>query len=444
MTAARNAFGTEARTMGSEEVALLAAGPQAAVAELDRLTALARADAAAAAASGRWVLGRPDPPTHVPGDVVALRAFAVTSDLVQAARLLEGLSARAVPGGRSGARLAASRLVASIAEAAALYRAVPHFIDTPAAAGILASQPPGPDVVGELRLPYPHIAVFLGQPLEVPADLHDWPEEWDAHVDTAGRLTGVRTTLGNLRAQGGGIDGVMLSEAPNGGLAQEVLWLLSSNPDPTRPAPMCFDRMRGLVWGRLSLAELAPVATNLAAAVAWAEWRPPERRLTLPAEVGSKAWRRATRRGEFRRHEPRGALAGVHVLDLVRSPLSERRRGVDSGRAVATHLRRAHWRLQPVGPGRSQRRVVRVAATVVNPGRRPGADVVYRVPRPDGAPEGSARAEPQATEPPSARPATAEPVIDLRTVELPHPPVGPVGAPRSSAQHESAQPEVTP
>lgn len=445
---AHNAFGTGPRSVGPEELALLLAGPEAAAAELARLTAAARDDAAVALASGRWVLGRPDPESHVPGDVVALRSFAVTGDLAQAGRHLD-VATGAVPGVSHLAETAGRRLVRCLADTATLYGAVPHFIDTATAAGIVASQAPGPDVVGELRLPYPRIAVFLGRPLEVPVTFHDWPAAWDVHTDLDGQPSGLPSAVGGVRARGGGIDGVVLRERPGGGLADEVLWLVSSEPDPTRPAPMCFDRIRAVVWGRLSVAGLAPVATNLAAAVAWAEWREPERRLSLPDEVGSKAWRRAARRGEFRRHEPRGALAGVHVLDLARSPAAERPRSGESARpGVATHLRRAHWRLQPVGPGRAERRVVRVAATVVNAGGHHSGRTVYRVPTPESGPEPEPAGRPEpgpAPRPePSAEAPPSEAVIDLRTVALPDPPTERLGAARPSPEHRHAQPEVSP
>ncbi|MGH9165470.1 MAG: hypothetical protein ACRDZW_08175, partial [Acidimicrobiales bacterium] len=136
-------------------------------------------------------------------------------------------------------------------------------------------------------------------------------------------------------------------------------------------------------------------------------------------------------------HEPRGGLAGVHVLDLGRSPAPERpRAGQSAHPGVATHLRRAHWRLQPVGPGKAELRVVRVAATVVNAGRQPAGRTIYRVPSTD--PEPARRLEPQAEGAPPGS------VIDLRTVALPDPPADRLGAARSSPEHPHSGPEVSP
>jgi hypothetical protein len=245
--------------------------------------------------------------------------------------------------------------------------------------------------------------------------------------------------MGDLRALGGGIEGVVLTEAPGGGLADEVLWLISANPDATKPGPSALDRFRTTVWGRLSSARLAHVAHNLAATVSWAEWRTPERDLDLPDEPDSRPWRKAVRRGEFRRHEPRGAAAGVRVLDVVRSPVADRvvpaRAGDPARSSPATHLRRAHWRQQPVGPGLSERRLVRVPATVVNPGATPLGPVVYRVPPPEGR-SGTGPADM------ADAAVSVDHGLDLRTIELPGPPLGFDPPHRHVA--EPPQPDVMP
>ncbi len=52
-----------------------------------------------------------------------------------------------------------------------LYASVPYFLPASAALGILASQPPEPSLLAELRLPYPAVAVFFGEAFEVPGPL---------------------------------------------------------------------------------------------------------------------------------------------------------------------------------------------------------------------------------------------------------------------------------
>ncbi|MDQ3569839.1 MAG: hypothetical protein M3396_04295 [Actinomycetota bacterium] len=418
------AFGVQPRWV-SAEAALVAMGPGGIGGQLDALFALARRDAAIAWASGRWRPGRADPDHYVPGDVVALRAFAVTADLARVAGYRQVTDTRersGDPGQHQVWETAVNRSALCLADTRALFEAVPHYLDADAAVGILASRPPDPGVVGALRLPHPRIAVYFGRVMELGGDLHDWPRAWDHDTDLVGRPTDVRTGMGDLRALGGGIEGVVLTEAAGGGLADEVLWLISANPDPTKPGSSALDRFRTTVWGRLSSARLAHVAHNLAATVSWAEWRQPERHLHLPDEPESRGWRKAVRRGEFRRHEPRGAAAGVRVLDVARTPVADRvvreRPGDVSRSSPATHLRRAHWRQQPVGPGLSERRLVRVPATVVNPGATPLGPVVYRVPPPEAA-DKAAAASPEADVT-----VAADRGFDLRTIDLPGPAPG--------------------
>jgi hypothetical protein len=409
----KTTFGNEPRHADEAVTALAADGWRRVTGAVDTMASRVLRDVAIAHASGRWYPGRPDPTSYVPGDVVALRAFAVTSDFEAFDRLRTILGDPRT--GQEAQTEAALRTLLVLQDLQSLYEAVPFFLEATVAAGILASRPPGTDVLSELHLPYPHIAVFLGRVFDLPPELFDWPEEWDRTQDPGGRDRHRRTTLGDLRTLGGGIEGAVLAEAPGGGLSDEVLWLVSTNPDPDLPSVVRQDRLRALMYGRLSSSHLAHVATNLAATVCWGEWQE-ARHLDLPDEPRSRSWRKAVRRGEFRRHEPRGGAAGVRILDLGRSPIVRRTvPGVppDSPTRAApvTHLRRAHWRLQPVGTGRSERRLVRVQATVVNPGSTPLSPVVYRIPAPEDRPS---------TPDPEAHPRNAEPdVIDLRRIALP-------------------------
>jgi len=432
------AFGVQPRYV-SAEAALAAMGPGGIAGQLDALFGLARRDAAIAWASGRWRPGRVDPDRYVPGDVVALRAFAVTADLARVAgygRMVASLERSRDPADHEVWETAVNRSALCLADTRVLFEAVPHYLEADAAVGILASRPPDPDSMANLRLPHPRIGVYFGRVLELGGELHDWPRDRDYDTDLTGRPNDVRTGMGDLRALGGGIEGVVLTEAPGGGLADEVLWLISANPDPAKPGPSALDRFRTTIWGRLSSARLAHVAHNLAATVSWAEWRKPERDLPLPDDPESRPWRKAVRRGEFRRHEPRGAAAGVRVLDVARTPVADvvRDRTGDGVRSSpATHLRRAHWRQQPVGPGLSERRLVRVPATIVNPGTTPLGPVVYRVPSPDGPSETGA----------ADTAVAVDHGLDLRTIELPGPAFG-FNPPPGRHMPEPPQPDVTP
>jgi hypothetical protein len=59
-----------------------------------------------------------------------------------------------------------------------------------------------------------------------------------------------------------------------------------------------------------------PVVANVAAAVAWGDWQPPQV-VELPDDVDSGGFRRALRKGAFRRREPGSGVIGVRVLDTV-------------------------------------------------------------------------------------------------------------------------------
>jgi hypothetical protein len=422
MTGSPNAFGIEPRYVDDDTARRAVANAPSLAAQIDAFHARASRDAAIAVASGRWQVGRPDPDIYRPGDAVAIRSIGLGADLVVQRRNLALLRVRPADVIQAELQLnAASGIHLALSEYRALYDAVPHWLDGPTAAGVIDSTPPAPDVLAEVRLPYPRILVCFEHRFDLPAELADWPHTWDHTPDlsTPGRYQ--RSSLGNLRHLGGALEGVVLTERPGGGIADEVLWLVSANPDPSLPMPLAADRYRAMIWGRLPSAGLAHVAHNLAAAISWAEWRQPARSLRLPDDVGSRLWRKAVRRGDFRRHEPHGAAAGVHVIDLKRSAVQRDRLRSSTPeadahrRSPAAHLRRAHWRLQPVGPGRTQRRLVRVTATVVNPGVAMPASPIYRVPMPDGNPA----AQPGASEPSSAahEPPPA-PDLDLRTLPL--------------------------
>lgn len=422
------ALGIAPRSGSATDPNLLRDGVAGLARRIDELLIRAARDAAIAAASGRWRVGQPDPERYRPGDVVALRAFSVAADLTRARSYLPEL-VRVTGKEVDDTQIEAlERMVLTVADVGQLFDAVPHFIEADAAVGVLSSRPPDAASMAELRLPYPQIAVFFGRSLEIGTELQDWPADWDLQTDLSGKPTGNRSAMGDIRALGGGLEGVVISEAPGGGLSDDVLWLVSANPDPTRTGPSRLDRFRAVVWGRLSASRLAHVAHNLAATVSWAEWREPARRLELPSNPASGDWRKAVRRGEFRRHEPYGATAAVRVLDVSRTPVSDRIVDTPAGSAAhnspVTHLRRAHWRHQRVGTGLAQRRLVRVPATVVNPGGAPLGAVVYRIPTPDEA------------TPTRVDAGVDEPHLDLSKVALP-------GARRPDVDtHPERRPEV--
>jgi hypothetical protein len=169
----------------------------------------------------------------------------------------------------------------------------------------------------------------------------------------------------------------------------DLLWIVAANPDPTLPWPANLDRIRGVLRGWRSASTLAPLVTNIAAAVAWGAWQPPATPLPLP-DPDSKQWHKAVRRGVFRRREPRGNAVGVHVLDLGRTPTQSRQSPESGGTTGASrsspipHLRGGHFRRVRVGPRNDWHYDIRWIAPTLVRGDQPVPDrlVVRRLPPP--------------------------------------------------------------
>jgi hypothetical protein len=104
------------------------------------------------------------------------------------------------------------------------------------------------------------------------------------------------------------------------------------------------------------------------AVAAWADWHEP----ADPAIATSSHRRSAALQ--------RAAAAGrVHVLNAARTS-SAALNAHPTARTVAAHIRRGHWRRQPVGVGRAQIRMVRVSPAIIGAGNLPKTAPVYRLP----------------------------------------------------------------
>src|SRR6266536_2836004 len=258
-------------------------------------------DASLQANSGRWNPGRPDPDQFVPGDVAAIRAVASDS-------IVMGVGA------------------ISLERARTLH---------------LRSKPSGDlDLVSDREglLVQFDPSRLLGQPFAASL-LVD--------LDRFG-------VVGELIARGGHLSGLVLLADDDGHLRDDVIWLVAANPRPEAPWPASLDRIRGLVRGFRSAATLAPLVTNVAAAVAWAVWRDPPPTPDLPSDPTPRQLRKALKRNSVRVRERQGALVGVRMLDLARNAARgtrTEREGPSTRRASPIpHMRSGHFRNVRVGP----------------------------------------------------------------------------------------------
>ena len=313
---------------------------------------------------GRWTPGRPDPDQFVPGDIAAIRAVSSDSIVHRVGAIslerARTLHLRAMPSGdldlvsdREGllVQLDPDRLLEQPFAASLLvdlYGAVPYFIPTTAAAAVLASRPPSYTLQQELRVPFERTLVLFGADLELDPDGFPWPEQFPyQELDRFG-------VVGELIARGGHLSGLVLLADDHGYLRDDVIWLVAANPRPHDPWPASLDRIRGLVRGYRSAATLAPLVTNVAAAVAWAVWRDPPPTPDLPSDPTARQLRKALKHNSVRVRERQGALVGVRTLDLARNSARAARADRDGPglrrASPVPHMRSGHFRNVRVGP----------------------------------------------------------------------------------------------
>ncbi len=305
-----------------------------------------------------------------------------------------------------------------------LTSAVPYFIPTTAALGVLASRPPDQQLQHELRLPFRGVFVLFGSDLELDPSVHRWPADYPY------RQLPHHSITYQVIDRGGYVSGMVLLADERGRLRDDLLWIVAANPDPALPPPANLDRIRGVVRGWRSAADLASLVTNIAAAVAWGAWQPSTTPLPLPDDPTSKQWHKAVRRGVFPRREPRGDAVGVHVLDLARTAAhrhevpNSRQSGRDSGRnSPVPHLRGGHFRRVRIGPRDDWHYQVRWIAPTLVRGDQPTTDrlVVRRLPPPPSSDHSRDRSEgrtPEQQAPPRMHPSAPH-------VSIPHPDVPP-------------------
>jgi hypothetical protein len=375
-------------------------------------------DRAVVEAGGRWSDRLVARAANEPGDALALRTFAAEHLLARIDNWYEEMNwSKAFSDFTSIASMAPDLMAA----AAMVAHAVPFYLPANIAVGIADSQPPDPQMLAELRLPYDLCLITLGAPLLIEPRSVSWHFDattalarfTDAEIREAAHrhpaapaavLAAHRPTpaIPAMWALGILIDGVVVHANPAGGIHDEVVWLVRvPHPDDaTRTLG------RTAVLGRLSRSLLTDITHNLATALAASSWHTPTGDPTsvdLPSDPTSSEFRRRTRRGGFGAAERSGAAGRVRILDLhPADPLpgepvppappdfadDETAAPADpatDARHRATHLRRGHWRRTRTGPRGDWTYAPRwIRPVIVNAARQDWRGVaVYRVPEPD-------------------------------------------------------------
>lgn len=272
--------------------------------------------------------------------------------------------------------------------ASAAADAVAFWLPPSQAASFLASEALGSDDLDELRLPYPAVLVVPADPVRLDGTHQPDPEltsrlvQLDAGLRKLGRtsqalwpalcsfspdlLTRPPSREELLAVRGADVEAVLLLADDAGRLADQFAWCLAIPGAGSTPA------VRLIVPARRSFSAYAAEVGNLAAVAAWADWHDTEQMDVLPARGKTASPTQAAAAA-------RGAGTGVRILDVKRTGGGLRSETV-TGKTVAPHLRRGHWRRQHYGPRNSLVRRVRIGPILVNAGAGDLLPQIYRLP----------------------------------------------------------------
>jgi hypothetical protein len=250
--------------------------------------------------------------------------------------------------------------------------------------GYLDSDPLTAEDRAYIRLAYPNVFLALGKPIvldplaDAPSvdveqlekatlnllydrDLSN-PRTWLLNVITKANEVNV---LDLVAARGARIEGILLLADDQGTTTGRFAWCLAV---PGRAGMLG----RWVLPAHRERTIYSDQIDAMIAVAAWADWhQPADPAIPTSSHRRSAALQRAAANG------------GVHVLSAARTPAASSRKGPPT-RTVAAHIRRGHWRRQPVGVGRAQIRMVRVSPAVIGAGNWPKSAPVYRLPTQSG------------------------------------------------------------
>lgn len=249
----------------------------------------------------------------------------------------------------------------------------------------------------ELLLPFPQVFLAFAEPLAL-APLREPTLEEAGALAAADRSTTLTINKSEslriwhltnkfsralrltnaLAARGGQVEGVVLLADALGRISDEFAWCV------TIPAGARANLGRFVIPSRLSKTAYRDVIENLIAVTSWANWHEPNIGTAIPPNLTPKEAIRFANQADFKHSIDRAGSGGVRVLNVEATLKATRSdRGERTGRHLAPHVRRGHWRRQHFGKGSQQVKRVRIAPVIVNAHR--GEDIaptVYVLGRP--------------------------------------------------------------
>lgn len=257
--------------------------------------------------------------------------------------------------------------------------AVPFWLPPGQAALYLDSEPLTPEDRDLVRLPYRRVLVVPSEPLWVP------PSDTDANEDDMRTLEDVAVTSAAeqhadshsikavatfnevLDTFGGYVEAVVLEADAAGRPTDRVVWCIAI---PTRNGDGIITRT--VVPALASRSVWADQLDYIATVVAFGDWT------EHPTDDAP------TTKGPGPGHtDPPSA---IHVLSVRTRPADPGHTAEPTGRTLAPHRRRGHWRRQHHGPGGRDIKLVRIAPVLVNASHGPLVPQIYRLPTPQAEP----------------------------------------------------------
>lgn len=281
--------------------------------------------------------------------------------------------------------------------AVGLVTAAPFWLPAGQTFSFAHSEPLTREDAAEVLLPFPQVFLSFAEPLNLAARRD--PDEKEARflgaADSAMALArgkGVEATLFDLFSgmmsdnlagsrylcdildvRGARVEGVLLLADSLGRLEDTFAWCVNI------PSGSAGTLGRHVIPASMSGTAHRALVENLAAVASWADWHEPDASTTVPTGSRVEDVVDLIDSAAFRRDADRTGAGGVHVLN-VRSTTKDSASVESTGRQVAPHVRRGHWRRQRFGAERREVKRIRIAPVLVNAHRGRMETRVYQVP----------------------------------------------------------------